>query len=153
MPDPELFVGFESGAIGMFRIYIGYPKKTETTLGMQFVRMFSAAKMIQDIKVRHVLSMSSLHFGNKDKEDFTLAIGYYASLLQTISFVSGYEQDSYTMIDHKVTDSTFAESPGIGCIDSVSFGTKAILATGGFDHRIKISSFKTLKPLITLRFH
>jgi WD40 repeat protein len=99
------------------------------------------------------LSFSSLHFGKKDVEDFTLAIGYYASKLQTISFVSGYEQDSYTMIDHKVTDNTFSESPGIGCMDSVSFGSKAILATGGFDHRIKLVSFKTLKLLMTLKFH
>ena len=27
------------------------------------------------------------------------------------------------------------------------------MATGGFDHRIKLVSLKTLKPLIDLRFH
>ena len=99
VPDPELFIGFESGAVGMFRIFITNNKKTKA-LSIQSVKMFSCQKVIQDIKVRHVLSFSSLHIGNKkETEDFTLAIGYYASLMQTISFVSGYEQDSYTMID------------------------------------------------------
>ena len=32
-------------------------------------------------------------------------------------------------------------------------GKKAILATGCFDKRIKVVSFKTLKPLISLNFH
>jgi WD40 repeat protein len=105
------------------------------------------------MKIRHVLSFTSLHIGKKDTEDFTLAIGYYASVMQTISFVSGYEQDSYTMVDQKITDSTFNLTPGVGCLDSLSFGTKAILASGGFDHRIKICSMKTLKNLITLKFH
>jgi len=103
--------------------------------------------------VRHVLSFSSLHYGKKDTEDFTLAIGYYATQLQTISFVSGYEQDSYTLIDQKITENTYMESPGVGCLDSISFGSKAVLATGGFDHRIKVVSMKTLKTLLTLKFH
>jgi hypothetical protein len=29
VPDPELFIGFESGAIGMFRVFIDYSKKSE----------------------------------------------------------------------------------------------------------------------------
>lgn len=99
VPDPELFIGFESGAVGMFRIFVTQAKKGASGMQIQAVKMFSCQKVIQDIKVRHVLSFSSLHLGKKDTEDFTLAIGYYASLMQTISFVSGYEQDSYTMVD------------------------------------------------------
>jgi len=105
------------------------------------------------MKIKHVLSFTNLHFGKKDSEDFTLAIGYYATLMQTISFVSGYEQDSYTMMDQKITDNTYSESAGIGCMDSLSFGAKAILASGGFDRRIKVVSLKTLKQLVTLKFH
>ena len=57
------------------------------------------------------------------------------------------------MVDQKITDSTYNESPGVGCMDSLSFGSKAVLATGGFDRRIKVVSMKTLKPLLTLKFH
>lgn len=77
VPDPELFIGFESGAVGMFRIFITPATKTKP-LKINAVKMFSCQKVIQDIKVKHVLSFSSLHMGKKDSEDFTLAIGYYA---------------------------------------------------------------------------
>ena len=65
----------------MFRVFVTQPKKGEKTLKIQAVKMFSCQKVIQDIRVKHVLCFSSLHFGKKDKEDFTLAIGYYASLI------------------------------------------------------------------------
>ena len=92
-----------------------------------------------------MLSLSSIHYGKRSTEDFTLAIGYYGSLMQTINFVSGYEQDSYTMMDQKISDNTFHEKPGIGCLDTLAFGTKAVLVTGGFDYRIKLCSLSTLK--------
>ena len=73
--------------------------------------------------------------------------------MQTIDFITAYENDSYTMIDQHLTEHTFTEKPGIGCLASLIFGKKAILATGGFDQRIKIVSLKTLKPLALLKFH
>lgn len=57
------------------------------------------------------------------------------------------------MMDMKQTDNTFSEKPGICCLASLNMGKKAILATGGFDRRIKVVSFKTLKPLLSLPFH
>lgn len=35
----------------------------------------------------------------------------------------------------------------------MKFGKKAILVSGGFDHRVKIVSIKTLKQLLVLKFH
>jgi len=32
-------------------------------------------------------------------------------------------------------------------------GTNVLLATGGFDHRIKLVSMRNLKPLLQLPFH
>jgi len=57
------------------------------------------------------------------------------------------------MMDMKQTENTFSEKPGINCLSSLNIGKKAILATGGFDCRIKVVSFKTLKPLVLLKFH
>ena len=58
------------------------------------------------------------------------------------------------MIDQIITDATYSEKPGVGCIDTLRLGSKgALIATGGFDHRIKISSLKTLKLLVHLNFH
>ena len=54
------------------------------------------------------------------------------------------------MMDTKETDHTYAEKPGIGCLASLKIGKKAILVSGGFDRRIKVVSFKTLKPLLSL---
>ena len=54
------------------------------------------------------------------------------------------------MMDMKQTDNTFSEKPGICCLASLNMGKKAILATGGFDRRIKVVSFKTLKTLVSL---
>lgn len=57
------------------------------------------------------------------------------------------------MIDQHVTEHTYTEKPGIGCMTSIMFGKRAILASGGFDHRIKVVSLKTLKQLVLLKFH
>lgn len=148
--DPELFVGYESGAIGMFRLQILKNKNGE--MQIHTIKLFSAQKLIQDLKVKHVLSFSVTHF-SEESEDFKLAIGYYSNLMQTIDFTSGYKNNSYTMVDQHITDQSYHEKPGIGCLTSLTFGKKAILVSGGFDHRIKVVSLKTLKPLVQLQFH
>jgi hypothetical protein len=88
-----------------------------------------------------------------EAQDFKLAVGYYSSIMQTIDFTAGFEQDSFTMVDQKITDQTYHEKPGIGCLQTLKFGKRAILVSGGFDHRIKIVSLKTLKQLVLLKFH
>jgi len=94
--DPELFVGYESGAIGMFKMQIEKNKNGE--MQIHTIKLFSAQKLIQDLKVKHVLSFSVTHF-SEDSEDFKLAIGYYSNIMQTIDFTSGYKNNSYTMVD------------------------------------------------------
>lgn len=57
------------------------------------------------------------------------------------------------MVEQNITDQTYHEKPGIGCLQTLQFGKRAILVSGGFDHRIKIVSLKTLKQLVVLKFH
>lgn len=57
------------------------------------------------------------------------------------------------MLDQTITEASYHEKPGIGCQDSLKIGNNVLLATGGFDHRIKLVSLRTLKPLLHLAFH
>ena len=41
VPDPELFIGFESGAVGMFRVFVINDKKSSKDMKIQAVKMFS----------------------------------------------------------------------------------------------------------------
>lgn len=41
VPDPELFIGFESGAVGMFRVFVINDKKNDKGMKIQAVKMFS----------------------------------------------------------------------------------------------------------------
>ena len=71
-----------------------------------------------------------------------------------MTFIEGYKNDSYTVMDQTITDSTYHDKPGIGVVTTLRFkNNAALMATGGFDHRIKLVSLKTLKQLIDLRFH
>ena len=150
MADPEMFVGFENGAVGMFKLVIEEGKKG---LEVQVIKLFTGQKVIQDPNVKHVLSLASTRY-DPTNPDFTLSIGYYSALLQTIKFITGYQDNSYTMMDQTVTDTTYHEKPGIGVITTLRMNNnQALQATGGFDHRIKLVSLKTLKPLVHLTFH
>jgi hypothetical protein len=99
--DPLLIIGFESGAISMFKIVLALNDEKQKVL--KTVKLFSAQKLIQDLKVKHVLSLCVTHMSS-EASDFKLAIGYYGNLMQTIEFTTGYEQDSYTMVDQHITD-------------------------------------------------
>ena len=142
MVDAEVFVGFESGAIGMFKIMMD-EKAGEYSL--RIVKLFTGQKVIQDTSCKHVLSMAVTHL-NPLSPDFTLSVGYYSSLMQTLTFIEGYKQDSYTVMDQTITEPTYHEKPGIGVVSTLRFkNMAALMATGGFDHRIKLVSLKTLK--------
>jgi len=73
--------------------------------------------------------------------------------MQTIKFVVGLQDDQYTMVDQTVTEASYHEKPGIGCQALLQVGNNFLLATGGFDHRIKLVSLRNLKPLLLLPFH
>ena len=118
-------------------------------------RLFSGQKFIQDKEIRHVLCLEPIHFGTDRKNpEFKLGVGYYSQQLQTLDFIAGYEDVSYTLVNMVVTEKTFAEKPGIGCLSSLTFDKKrALLASGHFDSRIKITSLKTMKELVNIPFH
>lgn len=136
----------------MLKIELRDIEGKEGVFSFKTTKLFSAQKFIQDLTAKHVLSLCTTHF-SEESQDFKLAIGYYASMLQTIDFITAYEQGQYTMIDQNVTDNSYVEKPGISCLESLVFGKKAIMVSGAFDHRIKIVSLKTLKCLMTLKFH
>ena len=71
----ELFVGFESGAVGGFKIFID-PIKQKLT----FSQVLGTQKMIQDPNIHHVLSIEPIYM-KADSEDLKLAIGYYGHIL------------------------------------------------------------------------
>lgn len=149
---PELFVGYESGAIGMFRLELQQESMRSTTPKFKIIKLFSAQKLIQDVEIKHVLSLAATHL-SPEVQDFTLSIGYYSQRMQTISFIVGFENDSYTMMDQNITEPTYHTKPGVGCIATERVGNNALMASGGFDHRIRLVSLRTLKPLVYLQFH
>ena len=102
-----------------------------------------------------MLSLEPIHFGTDRKNpEFKLCVGYYSKELQTIDFIAGYEDVSYTLVNMTVSDKNHHEKPGIGCLSALPFDKKrCLLASGGFDNRIKITSLKTMKEIITLKFH
>ena len=70
--------------------------------------------------------------------------------MQTIKFLPGFDDTQYTLVDQTVTEASYHEKPGIGCQDTLRIGNNVLLVTGGFDHRVKLVSLKTLRPLINL---
>lgn len=143
---PELFVGYENGAIGAFRISFDtiHPSK------LSFYQVISTQKMIQDPAIHHVLSLEAIYL---KPGDLKLALGYYASLVQTLDFTSASDDEAYQLVGDKSTPHTYSEKAGIGCLSSLAYGSKALLVSGGFDHRVRVISAKTLKALVNLEFH
>ena len=71
----ELFVGFESGAVGGFRIFYDSIKDNLT-----FKQVLATQKVIQDPKTHHLLSMEVLYM-KPQSEDIKMVVGYYGSIL------------------------------------------------------------------------
>ena len=103
--------------------------------------------------MKHILSIGVKHTSPESELDFTVTLGYYSQIMQTIKFVVGFDNDQYTMVDQTITEASYHEKPGIGCQDLLKVGNNVLLATGGFDHRIKLVSLRNLKPLLLLNFH
>ena len=57
------------------------------------------------------------------------------------------------MVDQTITEATYHEKPGIGCQSQLRVGSNILLATGGFDHRIKLVSMRNLRHLLNIPFH
>jgi hypothetical protein len=81
--DPELLVGFESGAIALCSLIVlsidesGKDEEGQSKY-VKVTRLFSGQKFVQDLSMRHILSMEPIHFGDDHKNpEFKLCIGYY----------------------------------------------------------------------------
>ena len=99
MDESELFVGFESGAIGLFRLGLGASMADGTPGKLTHIKLFTAQKLIQDPNVRHILSLGVAHTQPDTEVDFIISIGYYSQIFQTIQFVQGFDRNQYTMVD------------------------------------------------------
>eukprot|EP00347_Sterkiella_histriomuscorum_P007204 403349860 len=143
-----LFIGYESGAIGCHKL--SFDQENNRLTSKQVV---STQKMIQDPNTQHVLSIQQI-FLKPTQEYFKVVIGYYSSILQTLDFTLASDDETYMLSSQNLTDNqTFVEKPGIGCIDTLIIGSKALGVIGSFDHRIRVISVKTLKKLLLLNFH
>ena len=83
----------------MFRIALGASQANGEPGKMHVTKLFTAQKLIQDPSVRHILSMGVVHTNPEEDLDFTISVGYYAKIMQTIKFVVGFDNDQYTMVD------------------------------------------------------
>jgi hypothetical protein len=53
-----------------------------------------------------------------------------------------------------MTPASYTEKPGIGALAALVYeNNKGLIITGGFDHRVRMVSARTLKPLVSLTFH
>jgi hypothetical protein len=53
-----------------------------------------------------------------------------------------------------MTPASYTEKPGIGALAALVYeNNKGLIVTGGFDHRVRMVSARTLKPLVSLTFH
>lgn len=151
----EVFLGYESGAIGMIRISLAVnsPEPKVESLILILPR-----KIISELGAKHILSLHSIETRDENHPDplneFRLAIGQYSKSLQVLYFIeSSGGDDNYVVLDQKQTEAGFLEKPGIGCLHSVAINKKHLLAQGGFDFRIRVFSALSLKLLVTLKFH
>jgi hypothetical protein len=144
----ELFVGYESGAVGGFRVFYDHIKDK-----LSFKQVLSTQKIIQDPNIHHLLSMEVMYM-KAQCEDIKLVVGYYGNILQTIDFTRGSDGDAYIMVSQNMTAQTYSEKPGIGAIASlIHENNKGLIVTGGFDHRVRMVSARSLKMLLSLNFH
>ncbi|CDW71774.1 UNKNOWN [Stylonychia lemnae] len=117
---PELFIGYESGAIGAFKIKFDYNGK------LSCLQVISTQKVIQDPNIHHVLSLETIYL-KPDVADFKLAVGYYSQIIQTLDFTQASDGDTYQLFFQNQTEATYSEKPGIGTLDSLVIDNKALL--------------------------
>ena len=84
LDEPELFVCYESGAMGLFRIALGASMADGSPGKLRDTKLFTAQKFIQDPSVRHILSLGVSHVNPETELDFMISIGYYSQIFQTI---------------------------------------------------------------------
>ena len=108
--------------------------------------------MIQDPNIHQVLSIEPIYM-KAETEDIKLAIGYYGNVIQTIDFTRGSDGDAYIMVVNSQTPLGFVDKPGVGALSSLVLESKGLIVSGGFDHRVRMISARTLKSLLTLNFH
>ncbi len=87
--DHEVFIGFETGAVGMFRIWLkslvvpeGADPETHPSIEIELMVYIAPQKITAEMECKHVLAMLPMECSNpklvNSSKDFKLAVGYNA---------------------------------------------------------------------------
>ena len=134
--DHEVFVGYESGAVGMFRIYIKSLPIQEPadpaapTIDIEVIMYIAPQKVTADMDCKHVLTMLPMECTNPKKlnqsKDFKLGVGYNAKCVQVLDIME-WVKEGYNFMDTKLSDVAYHEKPGISCLSSTRVENKILL--------------------------
>mmetsp|Transcript_2641 Transcript_2641/g.4410 ORF Transcript_2641/g.4410 Transcript_2641/m.4410 type:complete len:185 (+) Transcript_2641:720-1274(+) len=154
----EVFLGYESGAIGLFKLWLSEGLVNPDDYKIEHLVLISPHRVITDLKTKHILSMLHIDSPSVEKElvpsnEFKLVVGFYANYLKTFDMMETSSANGYIFMDQKESAVTQTEKPGISCLSALRVKSKTLLAQGGFDWRVRVFSAKTLKPLVNLPFH
>lgn len=156
-PDHEILLGYESGAVGLFKIQLD-KNAGKGKFNIEHTVLISPQNVnITDVKTKHVLSMLPLETKKAGdimgSNDFKLIVGYYARFVQSFDIMESSNGSGYVFMDQKQSDVTYQEKPGISALSCIRIENKLMLAQGGFDFRVRLFSAKTLKLIMSLEFH
>ena len=147
----EVFLGYESGAIGMFTVHLS--RIEGAPIHVEHHVQIAPQRVMADKSTRHVLTMLPIYVDPKSPT-FKLAVGFYAKYIQIFDLMQSSVGESYVFMDQKRSDATYHEKPGISCLSAaVVKKNRQVLVQGGFDFRIRLFSAKTLKLLVNMKFH
>lgn len=171
--DHEVFIGYESGAVGLIKIWLEAISVTKQQL--EFHTLISPQRVVAELKTKHILCMHPVENYARDAKpyqiykraqqaDFKLVVGYFANFIQIFDLMESSDGKSYVFIDQRRSDVSYHEKPGIQAVESLYIHNrtpagdiaqtgKALLVQGGFDSRVRLFSAKTLKMLAALKFH
>ena len=104
-PDHEVLLGYESGAIGLFKIALD-KKTAKGKFNIDFLVLISPQNVnITDVKTKHVLSLLPLETKKAGdimgSNDFKLIVGYYARFVQSFDVMESSNGSGYVFLDQK----------------------------------------------------
>ena len=107
-PEPEyeqeIFIGYESGAIGMFKFVLA-DGDGPGQYKIDHHVLISPQRIITDLKTKHVLSMFPFQAKKvnpmEGDTEFKLAVGYYAPYIQTFDIMESSDGTGYLFVDQK----------------------------------------------------
>lgn len=77
----EVFLGYESGAFGLMRIWLS--KDEDTPYKIEHLVLISPQRVVTDINTKHVLCMLPIKVKSEAdmSNDFKLAVGFYSKYI------------------------------------------------------------------------